>query len=164
MELLPVGEFDFTTLLPFAVFGAVAAVIWLVADLFFSKRDRAEERLERMKGGRMNELESSKDGFAKMLEKASPALAKPLQPKSEEEVGKLREKLNFAGYRADEAMSVFLGLKFVAAGIGLFLGGGVALFLYGINTRDRSRVATYLHENGYRQLYEFNSNEWVNDN
>ena len=140
MNPLPIAAFDFATLLPFAVFGMVATIIWLVADMFFSNSDRAEERLERMKSGRLVDADAAKDGFAKMIEKASPALAKPLQPKSEEEVGKLREKLNYAGYRAEEAMSIFLGLKFVTAGVGLFLGGGIALFLYGINTTGLLRA------------------------
>ncbi len=41
--------------------------------------------------------------MARMLEKASPGLAKPLQPKSEDEVGKLQLKLGYAGFRSEAA-------------------------------------------------------------
>ena len=49
------------------------------------------------------------DAMTKMLEKASPALAKPLQPKNELEAGKLKRKLPSAGFRSEAAGSIFLG-------------------------------------------------------
>ncbi len=49
----------------------------------------------------------------RLLERASPKMAKPLQPKTEAEVGKLRAKLNYAGFRSEAAPSIFLGLKII---------------------------------------------------
>ena len=60
------------------------------------------------------------DAMTKMLEKATPALAKPLQPKNEAELGKLKTKLANAGFRGEAAGSIFLGLKFVGLVAGLF--------------------------------------------
>ena len=51
--------------------------------------------------------------MTKVLEKATPALARPLDPKSEAEIGKLKIRLSDAGFRGEHAGSVFLGLKFV---------------------------------------------------
>ena len=68
-----------------------------------------------------------------MLEKATPALAKPLQPKNEAELGKLKTKLANAGFRGEAAGSIFLGLKFAGLLAGLFLGGGTIASLRGIN-------------------------------
>ena len=137
MNTYLIAEFDFITVLPFAAFGAVAIIMWVVIDTFFNKRSRSEERLDQMRAARAGvdpTKQSTTDGFKKMLEKASPTLAKPLQPKSEKEQGKIRERLNFAGYRTEEAVMIFLGLKFVAAAIGLFLGGGVSILMTGFTT------------------------------
>ncbi len=49
--------------------------------------------------------------MTRLLERASPRMAKPLQPKTEADVGKLRAKLNYAGFRSEAAPSIFLGLK-----------------------------------------------------
>ena len=69
----------------------------------------------------------------KMLEMATPALAKPLQPKNEMELGKLKAKLSYAGFRGESAGSIFLGLKFAGLMTGLFLGGGTLLSLNGMD-------------------------------
>ena len=73
--------------------------------------------------------------MTKMLEMATPALAKPLQPKSEAEQGKLKTKLANAGFRSEGAGAVFLGLKLVGLVVALFLGGGTVVTLEGINQR-----------------------------
>ncbi len=65
-----------------------------------------------------------------MLEKASP-LAKPLQPKTEKEVGRLKARLGVAGFRSESAVSVFLGMKFIGLMLGLFVCGGPMLILNG---------------------------------
>ena len=75
------------------------------------------------------------DPVTKMLEMATPAFAKPLQPKTELELGKLKSKLSYAGFRGESAGSIFLGLKFAGLMAGLFLGGGTLLSLKGMNAR-----------------------------
>jgi tight adherence protein C len=70
-----------------------------------------------------------------MLENTAPALAKPLTPKSEAEMGKLRKKLSVAGFRSEAAPSVFLGLKFVGLLTGFVLAGGVSLVLAGMTQK-----------------------------
>ena len=50
--------------------------------------------------------------MSKVLDKASP-MAKPLQPKTEAEAGKLKTSLSEAGFRSENAVGVFLGLKFI---------------------------------------------------
>jgi tight adherence protein C len=116
-----------------AIFGGVACGAWMMLDIFSKKKPRAEARLDdfrdpsRRRGdGREGSKGVTKrsDGMARLLEKASPRMAKPLQPKTEEEVGKLRAKLNYAGFRTEAAPSVFLGLKTICLAVGFFAGGG----------------------------------------
>ena len=73
------------------------------------------------------------DALTRVLEKASPSLAKPLQPKTEAELGKLRTRLSNAGFRSEAAGTIFLGLKFAGLVVGLFLGGGMITSLRGVN-------------------------------
>ncbi len=117
-------------LVPLAVFGMIAAGAWWLLEFLSQKRGRDVERLEEMKdpGLRRRKAEEAaklgkKDAMTRVLERASPTLAKPLQPKSELEVSRLKAKLATAGFRGDAASSIFLGLKFAGLLVGLFFGG-----------------------------------------
>ncbi len=135
---------DFSTLLPIALFGAFAAGAWWVMDLVSSRKPRAEERLAVLKDpqgkkGKMGN-ESNSDAIANMLEKATPVFAKPLQPKTQAEQGKLKERLVHAGFRRESAPTVFLGLKFLLLVIGLAMGGGTLLLVAGVSQQTLLRA------------------------
>jgi tight adherence protein C len=122
-----------------AIFGGVACGAWLLMDLLSKSKPRAEARLDdfRDPSRRRGERDAARgvtkrsDGMARLLEKASPRMAKPLQPKSEEDVGKLRAKLNYAGFRGESSPSIFLGLKTICLGLGFVAGGGALWFTKG---------------------------------
>ncbi|MBN1852055.1 MAG: type II secretion system F family protein [Pirellulales bacterium] len=108
-------------------------------EKFASGKPRAVQRLDEIRdpysrrgdhdeGGMIKRT----DAMTKMLEKASPALAKPLQPKSEKEADKLKLKLAYAGFRSDAAPSLFLSFKFIFLMIGLVAGGGGMILTQGI--------------------------------
>lgn len=131
---------DFETILPIALFGLFATAAWFVLEMFVAKKPRAEERLEEFKNPalrRANERQAQKrsENFSKMLERATPALAKPLTPKNEAEASKLRIKLANAGFRSEAAPSIFLGVKFAGLVAGLFLFGGGALLTQGVTQK-----------------------------
>lgn len=122
---------SFAQFMPFAVFGLVAALAWWLLDFFGSSKPRAEERLDELKNPiarRVEKIPATKKQAAvtKVLAAATP-LAKPLQPKTEAEVGKLKSRLLEAGIRGENAVSVFLGTKFAFLVVGLMLGGGTLL-------------------------------------
>jgi len=73
------------------------------------------------------------------LEKATPALAKPLEPKSEIEKSKLKQRLAEAGFLGDSAVQVYLGLKFAGLIGGLAIGAALFVGLWGI--RQSSMVS-----------------------
>ncbi len=136
--ILAADLFDFSQLLPLALFAGVAALAWWALDLVATGKSRATERLEelrnphaRRESGDVTSLKKV-DAVTKVLEKASPALAKPLQPKSELALGKLKTKLVNAGFRNEAAGTIFLGAKFVGLIVGLSLGGGTVLTINGI--------------------------------
>jgi tight adherence protein C len=125
-------------LVQIAVFGLIAALAWLAIDWLGRSATRAEERLDEFRDplARKRRDESGgkakgNDAVSRMLKAASPTLAKPLQPKTEQEQSKLKLKLGYAGFRGEAAPQIFLGMKIVMLAIGLTIGGGATLLLYG---------------------------------
>jgi tight adherence protein C len=154
--LLASGLVSFEKLLPFAIFGLFAACAWLVLDRVARGQSRASERLDEIKnpGARKRaELTSTKkqDAMSKVLEKATPALAKSLQPKTEMEVSKLKAKLANGGFRSEAAPSIFLSMKFVGLIAGLVIGGGAIL---GVGVTQKSLMYAILLAGGLFYLPE----------
>ena len=135
---------DISRFLPLAIFGLFAVVAWWLLETFASGRPRMEQRLEEFsdpnasRNRKEAEEQSSKKSLAmtRVLEKASPALAKPLQPKSELEVSKLKARLAHAGFRSEAAPSIYLGSKFVGLVLGLLFGGTTTLLIHGFTQKS----------------------------
>ncbi len=123
---------SFTKLLPFAIFGLFAVGSWIVLEMLGGRKQRAEERLEELRNPqarRRDELASPVKKSAtvnRVLSKATP-MAKPLQPKSAEEEGKLKRRLSEAGFRTENAVGIFLGLKLIGLIVGLAVSGATTL-------------------------------------
>lgn len=132
---------DFEQILPFALFGAFAAIAWWLLDFFAASKPRALERLNELKNPRtrrkLDEDSPVKkpDAMAKVLERASP-LARPLVPKSAAELGRLRARLAAAGFRGESAGSIFLGLKFAGLMTGLLCAAGTILPFFGVTQKS----------------------------
>jgi len=119
------------------------AVAWLLLDWFSGAKPRTEQRLDEFRDPaarrRRSESGGASETMTRVLERTTPALARPLQPKNEREVGRLRERLMHAGFRTEGAPTMFLGLKFLSLLIGIALGGsGLLVFGLGTNTLLRS--------------------------
>ncbi len=107
-------------------------------DVMVSRRPRAEERLAVLKNSRGRGQDervtglSTADHLANVLEKATPAFARPLQPKNRHEAGKLKDKLSYAGFRRETSASIFLGLKLIMLILGFVMAGGSMVWVYGL--------------------------------
>jgi tight adherence protein C len=131
----------FESMVPIALFGMFAALAWWAMELVVAGKPRATERLEELKDPRKRRGAAvagesalkKTNSLTRVLEKASPSLAKPLQPKTEAEMSKLKIKLANAGFRSEMAGSVFLGFKFAGLVTGLFFGGGIITSIRGVN-------------------------------
>ena len=130
-----------SVIMPILAFILFAAAAWLLLDLFSSRASTAEQRLDEYKDPnirRRKEAEGSHrtlsaETVTRVWEKATPALSKPLQPKNENEAGKLRMRMAQAGFRSEAAPSLFLSFKFAMLIAGLFLGGGTVLIVAHLN-------------------------------
>ncbi|MFT5525405.1 MAG: tight adherence protein C [Pirellulaceae bacterium] len=125
------ASFTITLLVGLAVFGMIAAVVWVAADMVTAKNSRAEQRLESLRSPDGKPVSSGKGRMAEMLERATPALAKPLQPQKESEVSALKLRLSYAGFRSEGAANSFLSAKFALLIFGFFTGGGILLLTKG---------------------------------
>ena len=130
------------TLVPFAVFGGIAAAAWWVMDMVGSGKPRTMERLDEFKNpvsrrgeNGVSKLTKKPYRMSKVLATAAPKLAKPLTPKSDLEISNLKIKLANAGFRGEAASTIFLGLRFVGLMAGLFIGGGGIVGAYGTNMK-----------------------------
>jgi len=137
---LVTAALDFITLLPFAAFGAIAIGAWVLVDIVFNGKTKSESRLERLKkvnqgGGAdiVKQQTGTKEKITNMLANANPNISDALKPKNEKEAGKLKQKLDEAGMRGENATQILTTLKVLSAGFGFFVGGGVALFVNGPN-------------------------------
>jgi tight adherence protein C len=143
--LLASGLVSFERLLPFAIFGMFAVCAWLVLDRVARGQSRASERLDEFKNPANRKRSDApggakkQDAMSKVLEKATPALAKSLQPKTELEVSKLKAKLSNGGFRSEAAPSIFLSMKFVGLMVGLVVGGG-SLMATGVTQKSLGYV------------------------
>jgi tight adherence protein C len=133
---------DLTKLMPLAVLGGVGAVTWLVVDLVWGRKRSAEQRLQQWStvrgdrdaaAGSVSESNKVTDAMSAWLKTASQHLARPLQPKKQEDVGKLKLRLTHAGFRSSSAPAIFLSLRLISAAIGFLLGGGVVLLSVGLS-------------------------------
>lgn len=137
MELnMLIAEFDPIYLIGLAAFGAIAVGVWVVLDWVYNRRTRTDERLEELGQNRRRDQfqpnkYARKNAVTEILGKASPSLAKSLQPKTEKEAGKLKQRLSHGGFRSAEAPTIFLALKIIGVIGGGILGGGIFLFFYG---------------------------------
>ena len=126
------------TLLPVALFGMFASLAWWLLNLFAAAKPRSEERLDELKNPMLRKraeaaaLTKKPANFSKMLARATPALARPLQPKTEQEASRIKVRLSQAGFRNEAVPPMFLGLKFGALMVGLFMGGGTLLLTRGV--------------------------------
>jgi len=149
---MPVAFFEVISdnpwIIQLSVFGLIAAVAWLAVDWVGGGSSRAEQRLQDFKDplARKRREEAGgpgkrkNDTMARMLEASAPALAKPLQPKTEQGMSKLKLKLSYAGFRSEAAPQIFLMTKVIMLAIGVVLCGGTTVALMGLNQRSLIRI------------------------
>ena len=158
---------DVARLYPLAIFGAIAIAVWWLMDMFAGRNYRAEERLDELRDpnrARANAADSGSttDTMTKMLAKASPALSKPLQPKTEEETNKIKARLAHAGFRHEKAPGIYFSLKTICGLTGFLLGGGGMLFMKGATTEAMMYIVAVSGVNRSNQLHGHRSSYGTN--
>lgn len=126
---------DVMQILPWAIFGLITCAVIGLMNAVNSRQSRAMERLDELRDPTLREdkkLLKERSGVAAALEKAAPALSQAIAPKTDIERNDLKLKLANAGFNNPNAASIFLTIKMVGMGFGLFVGGGAGLVIYGL--------------------------------
>lgn len=116
--------------------GCLVLVVYAVINRGDDRTDRRLDRIGKLggPGEGMSSTATGSEKFQELLERAAPALAKPLTG-TEQEQSDLKIKLANGGWRSENAVSVFLGVKFAFLLAGLVLAGTLVVPSYGM-TRD----------------------------
>lgn len=120
---------------PLTVFLSIALAVWAGLTAIAEKNARAADRLERLMRQSTRRPTSAlvkrQDRIQAIVAKTAPALSKPLQPKNDQELGKLRLALLNAGFRGDQSVQIYLGIKVLSLLIGLTVAVPYAYAKYG---------------------------------
>ncbi len=113
-----------TDLIPVAVFASISLGVWGLLSLFSGQGPTADRRLDEVIGragtqGRRDRTQASLIRREAKLEKIIAQAGESLKPKDEKEKVQLRDRLTYAGFRADNAPMVYLGLKLFSLITGL---------------------------------------------
>ena len=104
---------------------AVVSVVMIVYALIPNKTDDDDRVRRRMRGKRSETTvedlrhKARESVTARMVEKVAPIAIRPVMPKDSSEMSKLRQKLCSAGFRRDNASTLFLASKTLIAIAGL---------------------------------------------
>jgi len=135
------------TIVPVAVFFAIVAGVWWLANLRSSGGEQTvEDRLDGLReaqnsrGSRGSKAPSrgslkkdKRDRMAAMLERVTSPFSDSVQV-SEAQMSDLGMRLVQAGYRRENSPVVFKSLQLLLGGVGLFLGGVLGLIVDGVTT------------------------------
>jgi tight adherence protein C len=111
-------------LIPLAVFVAMFLGAWSILGMAAGRPRSAEERLRRLLDPRAAgsvevNLAKRQEVFQARVTAAAGRLGRSLRPSDAQQLGKIRLKLLAAGFRQEQAVAVFYGIKLMGLLIGL---------------------------------------------
>ncbi len=106
------------TLIPLGVFLAMTLGVWVVMSSIADRPVNAEERLKRVLNPTARRPDAvtvarQQDRFQAKVAKAATRLGGSLKPTNEAALGKIRLELLNAGFRGENAVAVYHGMKFL---------------------------------------------------
>src|SRR5918997_159134 len=101
---------------PLAVFLAITLGAWGLLSAIADRPSSAEERLSRVMNPSATRVDAAtvvrqQDRIQAKVMQAATKLGKSLRPSNEAELGKIRLNLLNAGFRNDQAVQIYFGLK-----------------------------------------------------
>ncbi len=133
--MIPTAE----TVVPLIVFASITLGVWALLSAFEGRPSAGDERLRRIMNpvnGRQASQESiakKQERFHKQVTRAADKLGRSLRPSDAEELGKVRVKLLNAGFRHEQSVAVFYGVKLILLLIGLAVAFPILLLKSGMS-------------------------------
>ncbi|MCA1686071.1 MAG: type II secretion system F family protein [Planctomycetia bacterium] len=129
--------FTMDTIVPVGVFLAMTLGVWAVLSIVADRPVNAEERLKRVLNPSARRPDAvtvarQQDRFQNKVARAANRLGGSLKPSSEAALGKIRLELLNAGFRGENAVAVYHGLKVLTMLLCVAVSGPVVLGKYGV--------------------------------
>jgi tight adherence protein C len=127
------------------VFLSITLAVWAILTALADRSGKAEDRLRRIMNPALGrkateeQLAKRQEKFQSQVAKAANKLGQSLRPSDEQELGKLRLKLLNAGFRNENSVAVFFGIKVILAVLGLTIVLPIAALKFGM-TRNAFTV------------------------
>ena len=123
--------------IPLAVFLAITLGVWGVLSAVADRPANAEQRLRRVleptaPRSDPSVLAQRQEKFQARVAVAATRLGKSIRPSDEAELGKIRLKLLNAGFRGEQSVLIFCGMKFLSLMIGLAIAVPLVVGRYGM--------------------------------
>jgi tight adherence protein C len=124
-------------LIPLAIFLAFSLGAWAVLGLLAERSGSAEVRLQRLLDPRSIVVSQAKrqEAVQAKLTAAANKLGQSLRPSDVQELGKIRVKLMNAGFRHEQAVAVYYGIKLIGLLVGLAGAFPSSVMQYGLTTK-----------------------------
>jgi tight adherence protein C len=125
------------TWVPIAVFVAMTAGCWVILGYLADRPRSAEERLRRLidpvaaRSAAETTQAKRQEALQAKVTAAAGKLGKSLRPTDEAELGKIRIRLLNAGFRQEQAVAVYFGIKAIGLLIGLSIAFPPLFLRYG---------------------------------
>jgi len=126
------------TLLPYLVFLSITLAVWAILSAVADRSSKAEDRLQRIinptlgKKDMEAQVARRQENFQRQVTKAATKLGQTLRPSDEEELGKIRLQLLHAGYRGENAVTTFFGIKVLLLVVGFLIAFPLLVLQFGM--------------------------------
>jgi tight adherence protein C len=124
-------------LVAFAVFAAMTLGAWEVLGLLAGRPKSAELRLKRLIDPRSVEITQAKrqERVQAKMAAAAGKLGKSLRPSNAQELSNIQSKLINAGFRHEQAVAIFYGVKFIVLLVTLAAAFPASLLYFGMTQK-----------------------------
>lgn len=145
--------FTLQTMASLTVFLAITLGVWALLSLVADRPVTAEQRLNRVlnpvaKRPDASAIERQQDRIQEKVKEAASKLGQSLRPNSEAELGKVRLELLNGGFRSEQAVAIYYGLKFFCLVAALAIVVPLAITRYGM-TQTGMTYITFAAAAGY---------------
>jgi tight adherence protein C len=126
------------TLIPLVAFVSITLGTWGALGMIATRPRRAEDRLRRLldpatsRATGEGNLAKQQEMFQAKVAAAAKKLGQSLRPSDEAELGKIRLKLLNAGFRQEQAVAVFYGIKVIAMLVAVSVAAPFLVMKYGM--------------------------------
>src|SRR5271165_1275339 len=125
-------------LIPLVVFVSITLGTWVALGTMSARPRRAEDRLRKLMDGTAGRdavdagVARRQEIFQAKVAAAANKLGQSLRPSDQEELGKVRLKLLNAGFRQEQAVAVFFGIKLILMLLGLGIAFPIVALKFGM--------------------------------